>query len=143
MWNQLSRYLPEFSSAVLTSVDPAGFPFSLRCQPRLNPARQVLLIDLPVSAPLQPGPAGLLCHTHNDHLWNLKSFVVRGALERDGAAWLLRPAQFIPGMGIGGWRSYVHFVRHGRQATRAYFAKRGLPQPHVDLDAMLALLTGG
>lgn len=141
MWNEITRYLPEFSSAVLTGLDPTGYPYSLRCQPRLDPARQVLVIVLPTSTPLQPGPAGLLCHSHNDHLWNLKSFVVRGELAHERAAWLLRPAQFIPGMGLGGWRSYVHFVRHGRQATRAYFARRGLHQPRVDLEAMLALLT--
>jgi hypothetical protein len=78
-------------------------------------------------------------------LWNLKSFVVRGELahaEPGAAAWVFAPRQFIPGMGIGGWRSYVHFVRHGRSATRQYFARRGQPYPGVRWDELMLLLTG-
>ncbi len=144
MWQQLEKYLPEFSNAVLSGLDPAGDLFSLRCRPVLVPAQQWLQMALPAVVPLQPGPACLLCHTHDERLWNLKSFVVRGELARPGVggAWVLRPQQFIAGMGIGGWRSYVHFVRNGRAATRRYFARRGQPQPHVDWDDLMALFTG-
>jgi hypothetical protein len=140
MWPQLEHYLPEFPSAVLTAVDATGTPYSLRCHPALVPAEQVLHIALPAGVALQPGPACLLCHAHNERLWNLKSFAVRGVLERPAAGpWIFEPRHFIPGMGIGGWRSYVHFVRHGRAATREYFAKRGQPVPHVDWESVLAL----
>jgi hypothetical protein len=142
MWKQIERYLPEFPTAVLSGLDPAGYPYSVRCQPRPDPARQTLSIQVPDGAALQPGPACLLCHTHDNRLWNLKSFVVRGSLSADDGGWALYPKEFIPGMGIGGWRSYVNFVRHGRAATRAYFVRRGLPYPAVRWDELMALLTG-
>jgi hypothetical protein len=72
----------------------------------------------------------------------LKSFVVRGRLEQAAGDWVFIPQQFIPGSGIGGWRSYIRFVRHGRAATRAYFARRGLPIPAVQWDEFLAFLAG-
>ena len=140
MWKLIARYLPEFPSAVLTGLDPAGYPYSLRCQPALDAARQVLPVRLPPDTPLQAGPACLLCHTHDDHLWGLKSFVVRGRLERAGEAWVFCPEQFIPGVGIGGWRSYLRFVRQGQAGTRAFFAKRGLPVPHVAWHELMGLL---
>lgn len=141
MWPQIEKYLPEFASAVLTGVDHTGAPYSVRCRPVLRAAEQVVQIALPPAAPLQSGPACLLCHTHNARLWNLKSLVVRGQLEQPAgdAAWVFRPESFLPGMGIGGWRSYVHFVRHGRAATRAYFARRGQPTPKVDFETVLTL----
>jgi hypothetical protein len=142
MWKQLERYLPEFESAVLSGVDREGYPYSVRCQPSLEAGQQRLRVGLPTETMLQPGPACLLCHRHDEHLWNLKSFVVRGRLEQDGEGWLFCPEQFIPGVGIGGWRSYVNFVRNGRAATRAYYAKRGLPVPKVQWEEYMPLLTG-
>ncbi|MEP7359211.1 MAG: hypothetical protein ABI847_18310 [Anaerolineales bacterium] len=142
MWTQLEKHLPEFANAVLSGLDPAGDPYGVRCWPVLEPGQQRLRLPLAPTLPLQPGPACLLCHTHDEHLWNLKSFVVRGTLEGDDLDWVLIPRQFIPGMGIGGWRSYMHFVRHGRAATRAYFAQRGQPYPVVRWDQLMALLTG-
>ena len=117
-----------------------GYPYSLRCRPALNAERQVLAMDLPPGVPLQAGPACLLCHTHDEHLWNLKSFVLRGTLERQAGSWVFVPRQFIPGMGIGGWRSYLRFVRHGRAATRAFFAKRGQPVPKVAWSELMSLI---
>lgn len=142
MWQQIEKYLPGFPSAVLSGLDMSGDPYSLRCRPVLEPVQQRLRLSLFAAPALQPGPACLLCHRHDERLWNLKSFVVRGTLERDGPDWVLSPHQFIPDMGIGGWRSYVHFVRHGHAATRAYFARRDQPYPVVRWDQLMALLTG-
>ncbi len=140
MWEQITRYLPEFPSAVLSGLDPAGYPYSLRCRPLLDAERRILRLGLPPGALLQAGPACLLCHSHDEHLWNLKSFALRGALERQADGWAFVPRQFIPGMGIGGWRSYIDFVRHGRAATRDFFAARGQPVPRVAWDELLALV---
>lgn len=142
MWKQLERYLPEFPTAVLSGRDAAGDPYSIRCRPVLEPAQQRVRIALPPDVSLRPGAACLLCHTHDERLWNLKSFVVRGTLERNNTGWALIPRQFIPGMGIGGWRSYVGFVWHGRAATRQYFKRRGQPYPPVRWDELMLLLTG-
>jgi hypothetical protein len=131
MWREIEKHLPEFPSAVITGVDPVGFPVSARCRPQVDAAERVLRVQLPPGADFQPGPAGLLCHTHDERLWNLKSFLVRGVLERDAQGWRLRPRQFIPGMGIGGLMSYARFVRQGRRNAQRYLEQRGWPRPRV------------
>lgn len=143
MWNQIERHLPEFNSAVLSAVDAAGRPASFRCRPTLDAKRQVLWIPAPPQdLALRPGPACLLCHRHDERLWNLKSFVARGQLapERDG--WTFTPEKFIPGMGIGGLWGYVRFVLTGRRTTRRYLAARGLPRPQVPWDDWGMILEG-
>jgi len=126
MWSEIIRYLPEFKSAVLTGLDEAGYPFSVRCQPHADLSRYVLRAQVPEGCGIQPGPASLLCHKHDERLWNLRSFVLRGTLERDEQGWLLRPRQFIPGMGIGGLMGYVRYIRKCRRTARQYLEQRGL-----------------
>ncbi|MCC9074657.1 hypothetical protein FKZ61_000820 [Litorilinea aerophila] len=91
---------------------------------------------------LEPGPACLLCHRHDERLWNLKSFVVRGRLLHDKEGWAFTPEKFIPGMGIGGLWGYVRFVLTGRRNTRRYLAARGLPRPKVPWGDWSAVLEG-
>ena len=131
MWPNLTRYLPEFENGVLTGLDAAGRPFSLRCQPQPDATAQLLRLSLLEKTPLRPGPACLLFHKHDDRLWNLLSFVVRGTLERDGQDWILRPLQFVPGVGIGGLMSYVRFLVNGRQTTNHYLRQHGLARPLI------------
>jgi hypothetical protein len=141
MWPDLIHYLPEFPSAVLTGLDAEGYPFSQRCQPQVDSAAQVLRLDLSPDVPVQPGRACLLCHRHDERLWNLKSFVVQGRLERIAEAWQLRPERFIPGMGIGGIMSYVGFVLNGRKTAARYWRKRGRPKPGVPWRELDELMT--
>ena len=141
MFQQIARYLPEFPSAVLSVLDAEGYPYSVRCRPSLDLDRQRLRVPVPAALPLQPGPACLLCHAHDERLWNLKSFVVQGTLARESGGWVLTPLRFIPGMGIGGWRSYLRLLRASRAATRQYFAQRGLTQPRVTWHEYMALFT--
>lgn len=132
MWSDILTYAAAYQSAVLTATDASGYPFSLRCQPRPDSASKVLRLVLPAGAALQPGPACLLWHRHDTHLWNLQSFVVRGTLVQDQTGWAVQPEQFIPGVGIGGWRSYLYFVLNGRRTTRRYLQRRGLARPKLD-----------
>jgi hypothetical protein len=74
----------------------------------------------------------LLWHRHDERLWKLNSFAVRGQLLQDDRGWIIRPELFIPGVGIGGWRSYLRFLVHGRRTTRLYLERRGLPRPKFD-----------
>lgn len=87
--------LPQFVSAVLTAFDGQGSPILLRVRPTVDHASRSFGID--TDASLQPGKASLLCHSHDEKLWNLRSFVVAGELSRDGDRWVLRPDRFIPG----------------------------------------------
>ena len=71
MWAELMKNLKAYPSAVLTGLDLEGFPFSVRCIPQPDPVEKILLVQLPPLAPIQPGPAGLLCHSHDEQLWSL------------------------------------------------------------------------
>jgi hypothetical protein len=135
MWTEINRYLPKFKSAVLSGLDANGRPFSLRCWSQPNDVGE-LRLELPAYIPLEAGSASLLCHSHDERLWNLLSFVLRGRLEKEGQAWVFRPEQFIPGAGIGGLLSYVRFLRDGRRTTRRYLQKRGLTRPRVPWQEM-------
>lgn len=138
MWSDIARYAPRFASAVLTVVDADGFPSSRRCRPTLDPAQQLLRLDLPAGAPVMAGPASLLFHRHDERLWRLLSFLLLGDLVAMDGGWIFRPARFLPGMGIGGLRGYWRFVMQGRRTTREYLARRGLPRPQIPWDEMRA-----
>ena len=132
MWSDILKYSGEYQSAVLTVVDSAGYPFSLRCQPQPDSATETIRLEIPASTTFDPGSACLLWHRHDERLWNLHSFAVRGTLSQDETGWTVRPEQFIPGVGIGGWRSYVRFLVNGRRTTRRYLEQRNLPRPKLD-----------
>ena len=132
MWAQIQRYLPEFDSAVLTGLDETRRPYSLRCSVRL--ADRALALTLSPHMPLQAGPASLLFHKHDERLWNLKSFLLRGPLVERKDDWRFRPETFVPGVGIGGLLSYVRFLVSGRRTTTRYLRQRGLARPQVAWD---------
>ena len=107
----------------------AGDFWRIRRHPQPDGAtRRLLLAD--VAAPLRDGPASLLCHWHDDHLWKQRSFVARGQFARDGAGWRFTPTQLIPGiedspLALG------RFLLHARGVAGAYLAKRHLPRPVI------------
>lgn len=57
---------------MLNATDPDGRPYSVRCRPRPDSSAGVLRLDLARGGEIQPGPASLLCHTHDEELWNQK-----------------------------------------------------------------------
>lgn len=131
MWNEIVSNLANFSSAVLTGIDEDGYPFSIRCHPRIDQERQALRIQLTDNTHIQPGAAGLLCHSHDDLLWNLKSFLVTGHLQRDQNGWVFQPAKFIPGDGLSGSIGEVKMLISCRNTANRYLKKRGLPRPKI------------
>jgi hypothetical protein len=139
MWREIVEHLADFPTAVLTAVDDTGYPFSLRCRPESDDSTQTLRLRLPEGTKVRTGPAGLLCHRHDEQLWNLKSFFLRGELERDARGWIFHPRGFVPGAGIGGLVGLVRFVRAGRRRTRRYLKKRGLARPSVPWDQIQAV----
>lgn len=141
MWDEIEKQLMDFSSAVLTGIDEAGHPFSVRCKPEPDAAEQVLHVQVPEYTNIQPGPAGLLCHKHDEQMWNLKSFIMCGSLERRVNSWIFRPQRFTPGAGIGGLLGMVRFLRSGRRITKRYLDKRGLERPSIPWDRVHALWT--
>jgi hypothetical protein len=133
MWPEISKRLPRFASAVLTGLDSGGDPVSVRCQPTLDHHARVLWVVVPEGLGMVPGPAGLLCHRHNEQLWGLKSFLLKGTLERGGHGWVFRPRQLVPGMDTTPL-SNLRLLRNGRRTAKRYLAARGLPRPTIPWD---------
>lgn len=129
MWDDLVRRLARYPSVVLTVVGSDGYPFSIRCVPVPDVARKVLRITLPAYVDVQPGPAGLLGHFHDDALWNQTNVVAYGVLEPDGEAWIFRANRHIEGAGAG--MSAFRQLRGGRAAAQRYLDRRGLPWPQI------------
>jgi hypothetical protein len=130
-FGQAVRRLPEFGSAVLTAFDEQGNPTLARVRPSADHASRSFTID--TGTPLRPGRASLLCHSHDEQLWSLRSFVVAGDLVRDGENWTLRPDRFIPG---GADKlspiAMIKIIRALQGATRRYLDRRGLSRPEID-----------
>ena len=140
MWAEVQRHLRGFSSPILTGVDGDGYPISIRCAPELDETQQVLRVSLPGWTGIRPGPASLLCHGHNQLLWDLHSFMVRGTLTPTGGeSWLFRPTRFVPGIGSGGLAGMVRFALAKRRAARRYLQRRGLARPRIDWVQLKAL----
>ncbi len=136
MWPEITRHLGSYPSAVLTGYDASGYPFSVRCRPKVDPAARIIRVDVPAEAGLKPGPASLLCHSHNQLLWNLRSFLLRGVLERDADGWHFRVTQFVPGIGIGGVVGMMQFAVAKRRAAGKYLADRRLRRPRIPWDEL-------
>lgn len=139
MWGEIVNHLPSFESAVLTGLDGEGYPYSVRCRPYTDPVRRVLRMRLPDGTPVQPGPASLLCHKHDESMWNLKSFLVRGELSRDARGWSLRPRRFVRGAGIEGPMGMVRFLTGSRRNARRYLRKRELARPRIPWEEIEAI----
>lgn len=142
MWAEIVRYSGQYESAVLTYISRNGYPFSFRCRPVIEEATRRLRISVPPAVDPEPGSSSLIWHRHDENLWNLHSFAVRGNLVEDGTGWFVEPEAFIPGVGIGGWRSYVRFLVNGRRTTKQYLQKRGLPRPKLNWDEWDAIFSG-
>ncbi|HEU0025506.1 MAG TPA: hypothetical protein VFQ25_00180 [Ktedonobacterales bacterium] len=128
-WERLTSQLARYESAVLNGPDRDGYPYSVRCHPQPDAATRTLLLS-DVTAPLREGPASLLCHWHDERLWNQRSFVARGQLARNGAGWRFTPTQLIVGLDNGPITQGRLFM-HARGVAARYLAKRGLPRPII------------
>src|SRR5690242_5560467 len=130
MWDEIIKNLARFQSAVISGLDAAGYPFSMRCQPQPDATTRTLRLDLPPSSPLQPGPASVLCHKHDKLLARQESFAVRGTLEQGARGWYFRPVQFIAGVRSDPV-SVTKFVIDCRRKASQYLAARRLPRPQI------------
>src|SRR5215210_1069990 len=120
MWTEIEKNLPKFETGVLNVTDPDGYPFSLRCRPEQDPSAGVLRLDFAAGEAIQPGPASLLYHSHDEELWNQKVFLLRGRLEGAGDVWAFRPERVIGGSGL---LNMVRMLIGVRKSTTAYLKK--------------------
>lgn len=131
MWAEIEKHLPIFDSAVLNVADAEGYPYSVRCRAFSDKTAGVLRLSRIHGEGLRPGPASMLCHSHDEQTWNQKVFVLRGNLEERDQGWTFRPEKFVPSMGIGGALDVVRMVFGVRRNARTYLEKRGLPRPGI------------
>jgi hypothetical protein len=136
VWDDLVRNLAKYPSAVLTVHDSAGYPFSIRCVPRPDAARQVLHVDLPGYVRAKAGPAGLLCHVHDDNLWNMSNVVAYGELEHHADGWVFRARRMIEGAAP---RNSLRTQLRPRASAKRYIAKHGMQWPPVPWDRLHAI----
>lgn len=136
MWAEIEKNLAAFETGVLNARDHGGHPYSVRCRPRKDPFEGVLRLDLVGGGEIQPGPASLLFHAHDEDLWNQRVFLLLGRLEGEGPGRVFRPERPVGGMGL---RSAARMLMGARKATKAYLKKRGLARPRVPWDEVEAV----
>ena len=142
MWDKVVKALSQYPSAILTGLDANGYPFSQRCKPQPDVARQVLTIEPFGETRLQTGPASLLCHSYNEEVWNLKSAQVLGRLEAVDQGWVFIPERLLSGMGQSPIDQF-QMIRNGQVESKKYLEKRGLPRPKIAWDEIKALQAEG
>lgn len=131
----LRRWLPKFASAVLTTVDPDGYPSSVRVKPALTAEASVLDIgSLPASA--AEGRAWLLWHKHDESLWGLQNLGTAGWLSAAGGRGRFEAARFTAGLGaLSEFQSLASCRRH----ANAYLQKRNMARPAVAWEEIAVL----
>jgi hypothetical protein len=136
---KLKEYLHAFSDAVLTGVDARGYPVSVRCQPKVDKTGEILLLHLPTDIQIVPGPAGLLCHSHDEKLWHLKSFALQGRIEHENDVSLFHVQRLLPGMNMAGAPGPLATIIQGKRMMKQLLKKRGLAQPVIPWERMKQL----
>ena len=119
-------------SGVLAVVGPDGFPFAMRLALEPDPgARLIRFTSDPIGAPLDPGAACLVVHSHApDFAWQL-NFQVRGNLVLDEAGWALAPSKLVggfelpPGSMLAKMRVNAKKMRRYHKVAKQELARRG------------------
>jgi hypothetical protein len=135
VWAEAAKWLTKFPDVVVTAVDAEGYPISIRqTAPRYDAGTGQMPIAWPPEVAVAEGPATVLCHSHDEKLWNIKAMQIKGRLERCAGDWIFTSTSFTPpsNMLITIWRA----SRTGRKAARRYLDKRGLAAPAVNWDAV-------
>lgn len=139
MWDRLLQELQKYPSAVLTAFDSNGYPVSVRSVPAPDDTWQKLQVTVPEGLDMQPGPANLLCHEHDEELTmaKLRTFGVRGVLEQEGERWYFAPKQLL-GLAGGPFAAF-QMMRETSRSAKAYLRRRGLSRPEIPWDEIHAI----
>lgn len=135
MWTDAAKALAAFPEVVVTAVGPDGYPVSVRQNSlRYDAVTGEMLVAWPEEVAVAEGPANLLCHSHDENLWNIKALQIKGHLERRGDDWVFIGSAFTPpsSMVVTLWRA----ARSNRAAGHRYLQRRGLERPQVNWPAI-------
>lgn len=133
------RLMSDYDSAVLSAVDESGYPFSFRCHPQPDQDVGGVRVEVPSELMLRPGPASLLWHKHDDQLWHQRSFIVRGTLDHADSSWFVIPNRLVLGVGNGGVRGVIRYVRTARRIAGRYLDARNIRRPSVPWDEIITV----
>ncbi|MFD0353405.1 pyridoxamine 5'-phosphate oxidase family protein [Streptomyces sp. NPDC127110] len=128
-------------TAVLAARDASGAPVLARTRPR--PTAAGYLVEVPADCGVEPGPASLLVHRHDERLDRMYNALVRGELRRSAAGWVVVPSAVVEPMGSGRASDALRVLRHTWRSTDRYLARRGLRRPKVQWDRFRALAEQG
>ena len=148
MWNkQLIALAQAYSSAILTIVEPSGYPLSVRCQVTFDDVGEAIRFALlPSLAKSWRGRACLLFHRHNERLEDQHELLIRGELIEAAGDLVFDPLAFVTGTGsatkdamphAGAPLDLLRFMLLGQRKARSYLRKRGQAWPAVDFDVLL------
>jgi hypothetical protein len=129
VWAETAKWLAKYPEAVVTALDVNGYPFSVRQSTSSYNARTgELPVELPETLRPTSGPANLLCHKHDEALWNLSSIQIAGVLDRGYNGWVFVSSAFTPPSRL----ALLQLSRRSRATSRRYLAKRRLEAPKVN-----------
>lgn len=129
VWDEAAKWLNKFPEAVLTVIDGNGYPASVRVSTSgYDKVSGELAVSLPAAIDGAAGPASVLCHSHDEKLWNLQMITIHGAVEKREGAWIFRTESFEPPTKL----AMLDFIRNARRSAQKYLDKRGLPRPQVN-----------
>ncbi len=115
MWTEAAKWLGKFEEAVLTVTDGDGYPASVRVVTRTYDTGTGELRVMPTDAlHAIEGPANLLCHSHDEKLWNLQMITIKGTLEKRVDAWIFKSKSFEPPSKL----AVLDFVRRARRSAQ-------------------------
>lgn len=142
MWSEAAKRLADYREAIVTALDPEGYPASIRQPaPRYDPATGEFTVEWPSGLAVSEGPAVVLCHSHDEKLWNIRQLQIKGRLERrDDRLVFLSTGFRAPAasqLGI-----FLRLARDMRKAGKRYLDRRGLKKPIVNWRALNALRAG-
>ncbi|WP_101949205.1 hypothetical protein [Mycobacterium sp. 3519A] len=133
MWAEAAKWLAKFAETVVTGVDEDGYAVSVRAATSgYDTATGALPVHFPPELRVVEGPANLLCHSHDDKMWNLKMVQVKGRLERRNDDWVFQSTKFDAPAKL----TFVQFLRSNSASAQKYLDKRGLTRPTVNWPAI-------
>jgi len=139
VWSEAAKELAKFPEAVLSALDPEGYPVSVRqSAPRYDPAAGRFTVVWPPDLPVAEGLATVLCHYHDEKLWNIKQLQIKGRLEREADHWVFTSSAFRrpPRSQLTAFWRLAHDMRI---AGRRYLDRHGLGMPTVNWKAVQAV----
>lgn len=130
---EAAKEIAKFSEGVVNALDAQGYPLSVRqLSLPYDGATGTMPLIVPESLGMVEGPASLLCHFHDEKMWNLRSILIKGRVVRQDGRWQFRTISFEA-------PSFFKMMSATRANMKAYLAKRNLPVPVVNFTGVKEL----